>query len=315
MSDPSQAAAFIDLWRDSTLKERSGSQSHFNQLCRLLDLPEPAIADPRGEWFTFEKGAKKTGGGDGWADVWKKGCFAWEYKGKGKDLAAALRQLRQYALALENPLLLIVSDIETIEIHTNFPNTVNVTHRLSLDDLADPGQLQKLKWAFTEPERLQPARTRQAVTEDAATLMGSLAQRVRQRGHAPQPVAHFMTRLLFCLFAEDIGLLPGQLFGELLAEARRTPADFPALAGDPFPRRRGGRFGLRRPPGSTAGCSMMPPACRWSARIWISCIRRRPWTGRRLNRRSSAPCSSVVSIRTSAASWGRITPMPRRSVA
>ncbi len=247
MSDPSQAAAFIDLWRDSTLKERSGSQSHFNQLCRLLDLPEPAIADPRGEWFTFEKGAKKTGGGDGWADVWKKGCFAWEYKGKGKDLAAALRQLRQYALALENPLLLIVSDIETIEIHTNFPNTVNVTHRLSLDDLADPGQLQKLKWAFTEPERLQPARTRQAVTEDAATLMGSLAQRVRQRGHAPQPVAHFMTRLLFCLFAEDIGLLPGQLFGELLAEARRTPADFPALAGDLFrAMQRGGRFGLRR---------------------------------------------------------------------
>ena len=40
-------------------------------------------------------------------------------------------------------------------------------------------------------------------------LLGGLAQRLRQRGHAPQPVAHFMTRLLFCLFAEDIGLLPG----------------------------------------------------------------------------------------------------------
>ena len=25
----------------------------------------------------------KTGGGDGWADVWKRGCFAWEYKSPG----------------------------------------------------------------------------------------------------------------------------------------------------------------------------------------------------------------------------------------
>ncbi len=247
MSASTPIAEFIAVWRNSTLKESSGSQSHFNQLCRLLDITEPAIADPHGEWFTFEKGAKKRGGGEGWADVWKKGCFAWEYKGKGKDLAAALRQLQQYAPALENPPLLIVCDLEVIEIHTNFTNAVPAVYRLTLDDLADPGQLQKLKWAFTEPERLQPTRTRAAVTEDAATLMGGLAQRLRQRGHAPQPVAHFMTRLLFCLFAEDIGLLPNRLFGELLAEARQTPADFPSLISGLFDAmRQGGRFGLQR---------------------------------------------------------------------
>jgi len=33
-------------------------------------------------------------------------------------LGTALRQLQQYALALDNPPLLIVSDMETIEIHT-----------------------------------------------------------------------------------------------------------------------------------------------------------------------------------------------------
>ena len=89
MTPPASIAAFIQFWRDSTLTERSGSQSHFNQLCRLLEIPEPAMADPQGEWFTFEKGVKKTGGGQGWADVWRKGCFAWEYKGKHKDLANA----------------------------------------------------------------------------------------------------------------------------------------------------------------------------------------------------------------------------------
>ena len=247
MTAPAEIAEFIRVCRESSLTERSGSQSHFIALCRLLGVKPPLEEDPRGEWFAFEKGAKKTGGGDGWADVWRRHCFAWEYKGKHKDLKAALRQLQQYALALENPQLLIVSDMETIEIHTNFPNTINVAHRLTLDDLADPAKLNLLRWAFLEPERLRPARTREAVTQVAATLLGGLAQALRQRGHPPQPVAHFITRLLFCLFAEDIGLLPDRLFSTLVAEARRTPSDFPGLAGDLFrAMRSGGRFGLAR---------------------------------------------------------------------
>ena len=70
---------FIAKWRHSELKERSGSQSHFNDLCALLGVLDPASADATGDSFTFEKGASKTGGGEGWADVWKRGCFAWEY--------------------------------------------------------------------------------------------------------------------------------------------------------------------------------------------------------------------------------------------
>ena len=75
---------FIATWRDNTLKERSAAQSHFNDLCRLLGEPTPTEADPHGEWFCFEKGVKKTGGGDGWADVWRKGCFAWECSRLGR---------------------------------------------------------------------------------------------------------------------------------------------------------------------------------------------------------------------------------------
>ena len=238
---------FIAIWKASTLKERSGAQTHFNQLCDLLGVPQPVVADPLGEWFTFEKGAKKTGGGDGWADVWRKDCFAWEYKGKHKDLQAALRQLQQYALALDSPPLLIVSDMEVIELHTSFTGTVHKCHTLTLDDLADPANLQLLKWAFTEPDRLKPTVTREKVTKDAATLLGGVAQRLRERGHPPLAVAHFLTRLLFCLFAEDIGLLPHRLFSEVLADARQSPTDFPALATGLFSAmQRGGFFGRSR---------------------------------------------------------------------
>jgi len=80
---------FQKKWIVNTLKERSASQSHFNDLCAVLGQPTPTDADPTGEFYTFERGAAKLSGGDGWADVWFRGHFAWEYKGKRADLAAA----------------------------------------------------------------------------------------------------------------------------------------------------------------------------------------------------------------------------------
>ena len=61
MTTPADIAAFIAFWRDSTLKERSGAQGHFIALCRLLKIKPPTETDPHGEWFAFEKGARKTG--------------------------------------------------------------------------------------------------------------------------------------------------------------------------------------------------------------------------------------------------------------
>ena len=57
---------FIDKWRASALKERSAAQEHFIDLCRLLGERTPAEADPSGESYCFERGARKdTGGGAG----------------------------------------------------------------------------------------------------------------------------------------------------------------------------------------------------------------------------------------------------------
>ena len=149
---------FISKWRLSTLTERSASQQHFLDLCELLDEPKPADADPFGESYCFERGARKDTGGDGWADVWKLHHFAWEYKGKRKDLDAAFGQLRLYALALENPPLLIVSDMLRFRIRTNWTNSVSKTHTIELDDLTDAAARNKLKGAFSNPERLRAGR-------------------------------------------------------------------------------------------------------------------------------------------------------------
>ena len=225
---------FIAKWSASELKESQAAQSHFNDLCRMLGEPTPIEADPTGESYCFERGAQKDSGGDGWADVWKRGHFGWEYKGPHANLDAAFRQLRQYALALENPPLLIVCDLQRFRIRTNWTNSVSETHEIELEDLRDPATRDKLKWALSDPERLRPGETRQALTERAAQRFATLAQSLRDRGHDPQAVAHFVNRLVFCMFAEDVGLLPNNLFTRMLEQARLRPVDFPDLARDLF---------------------------------------------------------------------------------
>lgn len=225
-----QAHDFIKKWTNSKLKESASAQSHFNDLCDLLGVEKPAEADPNGTWFTFEKGAKKTGGGDGWADVWRRGCFAWEYKGKNKDLDRALAQLLQYSTALENPPLLIVSDMYHIRIHTNWTNTVQQVHAITIDDLVDGATRDLLRNAFLDPEALKPTKTRQALTEDAAEEFVQLAQRLRDRGHNPHVVAHFINRLVFCMFAEDVQLLPDHMFTKMLNASKMRPERFEANA-------------------------------------------------------------------------------------
>ena len=115
-------------------------------------------------------------------------------------------------------------------IRTNWTNSVSVTHEFTLDDLADGAARDKLKWAMSDPERLRPGETRQAVTERAAATFAELAQDLRDRGQDPQTVAHFINRLVFCMFAEDVGLLPGKMFTKMLEQARRRPANFATMA-------------------------------------------------------------------------------------
>ena len=119
------------------------------------------------------------------------------------------------------------------------------THEFTLDHLSDGATRDKLKWAMSEPERLRPDEMRQAVTERAAATFAELGEGLRDRGHDPQAVAHFVNRLVFCIFAEDVGLLPGNMFARLLQEARRNPNDFVQLARSLFGAlATGGRLGI-----------------------------------------------------------------------
>jgi hypothetical protein len=215
--------AFVEKWQRANLSERSAYQQHFLDLCDLLGQPKPAESDPDGTSYTFERGLAKTDGARGWADVWKRGYFGWEYKGKAKNLAAAYAQLQLYREALENPPLLVVCDLDRFEIHTAFTNAITKVYSFDLAALADPINLDILRKVFTDPEALRPGVTTTSVTEQAAEKFGMLADGLRVRGVEPHAAAHFLMKLMFCMFAEDVGLLPEKIFGNLLKGTRTDP--------------------------------------------------------------------------------------------
>jgi type II restriction/modification system DNA methylase subunit YeeA len=238
---------FVSKWKRSAARERQSVQEHFLDLCALVGHQTPIEYDPSGTRFAFEMGAAKTSGGSGWADVAKLGYFGWEYKGKVSDLDKAYEQLLRYRDALQNPPLLIVSDINNIVIRTNYTNLPTRTITLTLDDLLTGEGLKTLKAVFFEPEQLKPKVTVEGVTEAAARHFAQLAGILRKYDENPQQVAHFLIRLLFCLFAEDVGLLPENLFPRLLDQTRRRAKDFAGVLGQLFQAMRaGGYFGADR---------------------------------------------------------------------
>ncbi|MDQ2832620.1 MAG: class I SAM-dependent DNA methyltransferase, partial [Acidobacteriota bacterium] len=230
---------FVRKWNASLLTERSSSQQHFRDLCEALRVPHPTEIDEIGTAYCFDKRVTKLSGGEGFADVWKRGFFAWEYKSKGGDLKAAYRQLSNYHEALENPPLLVVCDFVRFEVHTKFENSPTRVYAFTLDDLllnrdtptcAIP-PVEVLRACFTDFNPLRPENTAVRVTRAAAADLLRLAERLElERRPTPlsrEQIAHFLMRIVFCLFADSIGLLPEHTFRDLaLSKDRFLPTKF-----------------------------------------------------------------------------------------
>ena len=217
-------------------------------------MEEPGDVDRHGTAYTFEKSTRKIGDTAGFADVWKRHCFPWEYKGDRKNLVQAYAQLKQYADALENPPLLIVSDMREIRVHTNFTNAIAQQHIIQLAELRWPEKRELLRNCFLHPERLLPTETRESVTAKAASEFAKIAVALH-RHYDERRLAHFINKLVFCLFAQDIELLPDRIFAYILDEAIKRPDDFEPMLHELFRAmaNRNGRFGAAAIPWFNGG--------------------------------------------------------------
>ena len=213
-------AEFMAKWKDTTFGERQASQPMFDDICRLVGHLTPSEFKNPGV-FTFEKGVP-----GGFADAYFEDHFGWEFKGKDSDLDEALLQLLRYSVYLKTPPLLIVSSFNTIRIRTNFPGMETVLHEIPVTGLDDQENLRKLKCAFFDPADLRPKRSVEDVTRETADLFLDIVSDMEQRDEDPERLARFLNQIVFCLYAEDDGLLPNKVFTELVRQQFRNPELF-----------------------------------------------------------------------------------------
>ncbi|MGA2502128.1 MAG: DNA methyltransferase, partial [Tepidisphaeraceae bacterium] len=249
---------FVAKWSACELSEKAASHEHFIDLCQMLGVPTPASSDPTGQDYCFEKPVRTTApaskgskGDYGFVDVWKRNCFAWEYKRKDKykSLDDAYRQLYQYRDDLENPPLSVVCDISNTVIHTHFQGYPKRTIILKLEEI--PGNTETLRRLFNAPDSFKPAKTAATLTQDVAEEFGKLADALRDRfpdtgpgAVHPHHIAHFLMKIIFCLFAEGIDLLPGQAFKRLIKRCQLDAESGPKRLDQLFTlMRTGGEFG------------------------------------------------------------------------
>jgi hypothetical protein len=245
---------FIARWQSADGSERANYQLFITELCALLNLPqpEPAQAEVRDNAYVFERRVIfKHGDGsssNGFIDCYRRAAFILEAKqtklaktaGKVFDdaLMRARGQAENYARALPadegRPPFLIVVDVgQVIELYAEFSRSGATytpfpdprAHRIRLADLRDAAICQRLRAVWLDPLSLDPAIASAKVTRAIAGQLASIAKSL-EVSYSPEIVAGFLTRCLFCMFAEDVGLLPKRAFSDLLASMAYSPEQF-----------------------------------------------------------------------------------------
>ncbi len=229
---------FIAKWHDIAFGEKQASQEMFLDLCALVGHPSPVAYGNR-DVFTFEKWVP-----GGFADAYLEERFGWEFKGGDDQLADAFNQLLRYQVYLKTPPLLVVSSFRTILVRTNFPGMETVLHEIPITRLDEPAYLELLKNAFFNPDALRPGRSVEQVTEETANLFRDIVTDMEQHTDDPERLARYLNQIVFCLYAEDAGLLPAGLFTRIVHQRYRSPGLFnQAVAGLFAQMASGGLFG------------------------------------------------------------------------
>jgi len=216
---------FIATWENTGLNEEQGAQSWFNDLCDLIDHPKP-LGELNGLTYAFEHRVET-----GKADAYYENHFGWEFKTHEGQLDYAMRQVLGYSMYLKTPPLLVVSAFNVIRIRTNFPGMESVQREIRIADLTEPETLAVVKRIFTDPDWFNTGKSRDDVTKETAALFQAVSNDMAGSGYGADPsrireLAQYLNQIIFCLYAEDAGLLPNGAFTGLVVNQRREPDRF-----------------------------------------------------------------------------------------
>ena len=211
------STGFIDLYRRGSFVLEAKQYTAYKTEATELALGEPLAKNKRAV----------------------RGSEAWD-----RAMMEAQSQADRYARSLPTdedppPFLLVVDVGHVFELYADFSQKGKAylpfpdarAHRIRLADLAREEVRAKLRAVWLDPHSLDPSKIAARVTREVAGHLAELAK-LFEKKHDPATVAAFLSRCLFCMFAEDVELLPKDSFTQLLESVKGDPgAAVPLLKG------------------------------------------------------------------------------------
>ncbi|MCC7000983.1 MAG: class I SAM-dependent DNA methyltransferase, partial [Gemmatimonadaceae bacterium] len=228
--------ALAEAWKNVAANERASFQTWFLQLCDALGVPGPTTPTDAYRFELPVKVVDREGElATNFIDAWHSGHFAMEAKmsetGRQNDtlLRKAYGQVRNYASHVSGtpvPYLIVVDVPRTLMIWDRWSGSYGdfgAGKRVALASLHErEDDIALLQDIFARPAARDPRGRAQIVTTEIAARLAELAAALEDRGLDQERVARFLMRCVFSCFAEDVGLLPEQLFRKTLEAAKSS---------------------------------------------------------------------------------------------
>lgn len=183
------------------------------------------------EATVFEQQVRKLDGNRGRIDSFIPGLLIVEHKSRGRDLEAAYEQAEDYFIALkpeERPKYIITSDFARIVIYDLETKQRNET---SIEDLPKHASWFK----FLVEGKQEAIVEEREIDRSAAYTISKLHEALLRINFKGRDLEVFLTRLLFCLFADDTGIFyeNGQ-FRRFVESAKEDGSDVGQKIGELF---------------------------------------------------------------------------------
>ena len=171
----------------------------------------------------YEQSVKKLSGAQGFIDSFIPGKLIVEHKSAGKNLDAAFDQASEYFLSLkeeERPRYIITSDFARIRLYDL--QSGGGYHQCKLAELP-----KKADWfMFLVEDELTDFTEESEADRSAAYTISKLHEALLRANFKGRDLEILLTRLLFCLFAEDTGIFgENGIFRRLLEATREDGSD------------------------------------------------------------------------------------------
>ena len=192
-----RAARFAEQWRGETY-ERGESQTFWNEFFGVFGRRSAAV---------FERYAKRLAG-RGFIDLFWPGKIIIEHKSLGRSLEQAMRQAEEYLAGLPEeqiPRYMLACDFATFHL---VDLETREEHRFTLEEL--PENVGLFGFMTDRPTRTADV---DPVNQKATYIMGEIYESLAKSGYPAEDTERLLTRLAFCMFADDTDIFEHGSFG------------------------------------------------------------------------------------------------------